>query len=255
MPGLLENKAAIITGGGSGMGREIALRFAQEGARIMVFDCAEKDADKTVSMIEENGGSAGYVPLDISDSPGVHAAVRKTYEMFSRIDILVNCAGIFRTGTAGDISEAIWHKVMDVNLNGTFLCTKYVLPYMLEGGGGSIINISSEAGLVGIENQVAYNTSKGAVIALTRSTALDYAAKGIRVNCVCPGRVRTPLVDKVIADSQDPALEEKILSSDRPMMRMGAAWEIANACLIFAGDQIPYATGSIFSVDGGYTAR
>ena len=151
-----------------------------------------------------------------------------------------------------DTTENDWHRILGVNLDGIFLCMKYCIPAMIKGGEGVIVNIGSEAGLVGLKNQVAYNVSKSGVIALTKSTALDFADQNIRVNCLCPGRTLTPLVEKVISESEDPEITRRILSEDRPMKRMGKPEEIAAGILFLASDAT-YATGTILAIDGGYT--
>jgi NAD(P)-dependent dehydrogenase (short-subunit alcohol dehydrogenase family) len=152
-------------------------------------------------------------------------------------------------------SEESWNRILGVNLLGIFLTMKYGIPEMIKTGAGVVVNIASEAGLVGIANQVAYNVSKSGVIALTRSAAVDFATKNIRVNCVCPGRVLTPLVEKVIKDSDDPQETHRVLSEDRPLKRMGKPEDIAAGILFLASDESKYAIGAVLSIDGGYTAQ
>ncbi|MGQ9625338.1 MAG: SDR family oxidoreductase [Anaerolineae bacterium] len=251
----LAGKVAIITGAGAGIGRATALLFAKEGAKVVVADLDPKGGAETVDLIKKEGGEATLVLTDVSKASDVEKMVKTTLDTYGRLDILVNNAGIFAEGTVVEITEADWHRILGVNLTGVFLCSKYCIPEMIKSGGGAIVNIASEAGLVGIGNQVAYNVSKSGVIALTRSTALDFAADNIRVNCVCPGRTLTPLVEKVIAESEDPETTRRILSEDRPLKRMGRPEEIAAGILFLASDEAPYATGSIVSIDGGYTAQ
>jgi NAD(P)-dependent dehydrogenase (short-subunit alcohol dehydrogenase family) len=174
-------------------------------------------------------------------------------EAFGSVGVLVNCAGVFAEGDIVGTDLETWRGILDVNLTGTFLCMKYALGKMLPRNSGSIVNISSEAGIAAIPGQVAYNVSKSAVIMLTKSAARDYAARGVRVNCVCPGRIMTPLVRKIIDASPSPRETLENLSHDRPMMRMGTTLDIANACLALASDEMPYVTGCVMSVDGGYT--
>lgn len=251
----LAGKVAIITGAGAGIGRATALLFAKEGAKVVVADLDPKGGTETVDLIKKEGGEATLVLTDVSKASDVEKMVKTTLDTYGRLDILVNNAGIFAEGTVVEITEADWHRILEVNLTGVFLCSKHCIPEMIKSGGGAIVNIASEAGLVGIGNQVAYNVSKSGVIALTRSTALDFAADNIRVNCVCPGRTLTPLVEKVIAESEDPETTRRILSEDRPLKRMGRPEEIAAGILFLASDEAPYATGSIVSIDGGYTAQ
>jgi NAD(P)-dependent dehydrogenase (short-subunit alcohol dehydrogenase family) len=249
----LHKKVSIITGASSGIGRHTALFFAKEGASVVVADVDTKGADETVSMIRAAGGEGITVETDVTAASDVRRMVKKTVERFGGLDILINVAGIFSDGDILKTDEATWHRILGVNLDGVFLCMKYCIPEMLEKG-GTIVNIASEAGLVGIKDQVAYNVSKSGVVALTKSTALDLATRGIRVNCVCPGRVLTPMVRKVIAESTDPEETRRALSEDRPLMRMGTPEDIAAAVLFLASDESNYAIGSVLSVDGGYTA-
>ena len=227
----LVNKKAIVTGGDSGIGKEIVSLFEKHGASVAIFDLTHD--------------------VDITDEE----AVRKAIDKMDKIDILVNCAGIFAPGTAAQTSYSTWSKILKVNLDGAFLCSKYCAQSMLKNGGGAIINVASEAGIAAIAGQVAYNVSKAAMIHLSKSMAVDYAADNIRVNCICPGRVLTPLVQNIIDSSENPEETFRELSQDRPLMRMGSPKDIAQACLCFADDSMPYATGAVVSIDGGYTAR
>ena len=247
------NKAVVITGAGSGIGQATALLFARKGAKVAVVDLEKEAGAKTVDIIKDNGGEAIGVIADVSRASDAHRMVETVMDIFGRIDVLVNNAGVFTEGNVVDTSEEDWNRILGVNLSGVFFCMKYSIPEMIKGGGGVVVNISSEAGLVGIGNQVAYNVSKTGVIALTKSAALDFAGDNIRVNCLCPGRVLTPLVKEVIRNSQDPEATRRLLSEDRPMKRMGKPEEIAAGILFLASDEVAYATGTVLSIDGGYT--
>jgi NAD(P)-dependent dehydrogenase (short-subunit alcohol dehydrogenase family) len=183
------------------------------------------------------------------------AMIQNVLEHWGRLDVLVNNAGIYLQGDVTETSLEQWNRIMNVNLTGVFLCTKYAAQAMLNGGGGVIVNVSSEAGLVGIPGQVAYNVSKAGVIGLTKSCAVDLARRGIRVNCVCPGTTDTPLVREAIQQAPDPAAARRHLEEVRPLNRLGTPEEIATAILLLASDRMAYATGAVLSVDGGYTAQ
>lgn len=250
----LAGKVAVVTGGGSGIGKAVTQLFANEGAKVAVWDVSEKNLYALEEEMRERGQELLSLKVNIVDSAEVKRAVESTVERYGKIDVLVTCAGIFRDGTIVDMSEEEWDTIMSVNVQGTYLCIRHVLPEMLDKKSGSIITIGSEAGRKGLAGQVAYNVSKAAVIHMTRSIAVDYATKNIRANCVCPGRIRTPLVDHIIDTSADPNATEKSLSEDRPMMHMGRPIDIAHACLSFAADEMLYATGAVLDVDGGASA-
>jgi NAD(P)-dependent dehydrogenase (short-subunit alcohol dehydrogenase family) len=251
----LAGKVAIVTGAGAGIGRSTALLFAKEGAEVVVADWDPEEGAKTVSLIEENGGAAIFVQVDVSKAAEVKRMVKTTVERYGKLDILVNNAGIYTQANVVKTEEDDWDRILNVNLKGVFLCSKYSIPEMIKSGGGAIVNIGSEAGIVGIKNQVAYNVSKSGVIALTKSTAIDFAPHNIRVNCVCPGTTETPLVKAALEGVPDPAAARRAVEESRPANRLGRPEEIAAGILYLASDESPYATGSILSIDGGYTAQ
>jgi NAD(P)-dependent dehydrogenase (short-subunit alcohol dehydrogenase family) len=251
----LRNKVAIITGAGSGIGRTTALLFSEEGAQVAIVEIDKERGQDTVDMIRGKGEKALLIPTDITDSSQVKSMVNKVIETYGKMNILVNNAGLYLQGDAISTNEKQWDKIMMVNLRAAFLCCKYCIPGMIESGGGVVINVSSEAGIVAIKNQVAYNTSKAGLISLTKSIALDFASQNIRANCVCPGTTQTPLVASVLAKRADPERARREVEKIRPANRLGKPEEIAYGILYLASDESPYATGAVLSVDGGYTAQ
>ena len=248
-------RVAIVTGAALGIGESTAIAFAREGARVAIVDIVEEESEATVQAATKAGGEAIFVNTDVSQQVQVEAMVSQVVDRWGRLDILVNNAGIYVQGDASQTSAADWERVLAVNLTGPYLCTQHAVPAMVDSGGGVIVNVASEAGLVGIAGQVAYNVSKGGLIALTRSCAVDFAGRGVRVNSVCPGTTDTPLVQAAVNRADDPGQARKQLEEIRPLNRLGDPDEIASAILYLASDEAAYATGSIFSMDGGYTAQ
>ena len=254
----LKDKVALVTGAGSGIGRAVALLFAREGAAIAVSDISLANARDTVSMVEESGGRALTLSGDVSSGEDAERMVRATVGEFGRLDILVNSAGISARNALpeGASPEAIWDKVMDVNLKGTYLVSWYAVAEMEKSGGGSIINLASTMGLVGYPVGLGggfnpYPPSKGGVVQFTRTLAIDSARRNIRVNCLCPGYVATNLTRGLTENTETMSMLEEL----HPMGRLGRPEEIAYAALYLASDDASYVTGVALTVDGGYTAR
>jgi len=249
----LNDKTAFITGSGSGIGREAALLMARSGARVVVCERDEEAGQGTVDTIVENGGTASLVVADVSDDAQMAEAFEITCRQHGGLHVLFNNAGIFPDGDGSPVETSldIWQWVIDVNLKGVFLGCKYGIPAMLESGGGSIINTASFVAVMGAAtSQIAYTASKGGVLAMTREIAVEYARQGIRANALCPGPVRTPLLEEFLSD---PEVKARRLVHI-PMGRLAEAEEIANAVLFLASDSSSYLTGTTFLVDGGITA-
>ncbi|MCI0830572.1 MAG: glucose 1-dehydrogenase [Chloroflexi bacterium] len=247
----LQGKVALITGAARGQGAAEARLFAQEGAKVVLADVADQDGTIVAAEIAEAGGDALYVHLDVTSEDEWIAAVRSAVSSFGKLDILVNNAGIWRRGHVLETSSEQWDEIMGVNAKGVFLGTKAAIPEMRKAGGGSIINISSTAGLVGSRTSSAYSASKGAVRIFTKSTAVQYAAEGIRANSIHPGPIDTDMGDQVWpdADSRKAAVARTALS------RIGTAQDIAYGALYLASDESSFVTGSELVIDGGVTAQ
>ncbi len=249
----LRDKIALITGAGSGIGREAALLFAGEGARVVVAELDEAAGEQTTRTIVAAGGEARFVATDVARAASVEAAVQVAEATYGRLNVLYNNAGIFpdADGSVLDTTEEVWDRVMAVNLKGVFLGCKYGIPALLRAGGGSIINVASFVALVGAAvPQIAYTASKGGVLSLTREIAVEFARRNIRANALCPGPVETPLLAPLLAD---PARRERRLVHIPPG-RFAQPTEIAQAALFLASDESSYVNGATFVVDGGITA-
>jgi NAD(P)-dependent dehydrogenase (short-subunit alcohol dehydrogenase family) len=249
----LENKVAIITGGGDGIGQAAAVLFGKEGASVVIADINLEKANNTLNMIKAKNGKAMVVQVDVTKADSVEKMVKDVIKAYGRIDILVNNAAVFIEATVLNTSEKDWDNIMAINLKGIFLCCKYTIPEMIKAKKGSIVNIGSEAGITGFKNQTAYDTSKGGVVNMTRAMALDFAEYNVRVNCVCPGTTETPMLKHALEVAPDPVQARRNFSS-RPLLRLGMPEEIAAGILYMASDESPYATGSILAIDGGKTA-
>ena len=246
----LKDKVAIITGGASGIGKATAILFAEHGAQVIVADIDEQGANQTLTDIRDADNEGIYVQTDVSISDDTQRMVQETLNNYGKLDILFNSAGIAMRLPVGDLPEADWHRCLDVNLTGVYLCSKAAIPAMQKNGGGSIINMSSIYGLVGGDVRAAYVASKGGVTNLTRGMALDYVADNIRVNCICPGFVETPLVAGVVKTPE----EYRNLADKHPMRRLAQPEEIAYGALYLASDESAFVTGIALPIDGGYTA-
>jgi NAD(P)-dependent dehydrogenase (short-subunit alcohol dehydrogenase family) len=248
---LLNNKTAVVTGGGSGIGQEVCNVLAAQGAKVYVLDLNAEHAHATAAAIEKNGGKAKAIAIDVTDQ----AAMKKTYEAIEKIHLMVNCAGISHIGNATNTSEADFEKIFHVNVRGVYNSLFAGIPVMQKTGGGAIVNISSIVAKVGVADRFAYSMSKGAVHAMTLSVAKDFIKDGIRCNSISPGRVHTPFVDGFLKKNypgQEPEMFEK-LSKTQPIGRMGKPVEIAHQVLYLCSDEASFITGSDYSIDGGFT--
>ena len=250
----LAGKVALITGAGSGIGRAIALRFSQEGAMVVVVDWEPEGGSETVSMVQAEGGDALFVQADVSVEEDVVRMVEMTLSAYGRIDILCNNAAIQVFGSIPETSTDDWHKVTDVNLKGVYLGCKYVIPRMIEQGGGAIVNTSSVLGLVGDPDLPAYGATKGGILAMTAAMAQAHGRQGIRVNSICPGDVATPLVQEYFERQPDPDEALGRVESEYALGRIAQPEEIANVALFLASDESSFVTGAYIKVDGGLTS-
>ncbi|MDK2879306.1 MAG: hypothetical protein PWR06_2022 [Thermoanaerobacteraceae bacterium] len=255
----LNGKVAIITGGSSGFGRETALLFADEGAKVVIWDVDEKGGEDTVSAIKEKDGEASFFKVDVRFSAEIEKAAKNVEQLYGKVDVLVNSAGVhqYRAGNVVETPEEEYDKVMDTNVKGIFLSSKYLIPLMSDGG--SIVNIASAWGTI-VSNKVPiYCTSKAAAIQLTKAMAIDHAVDKIRVNCICPGTCKTPMVEKIVNlnyknfgfDSPDSMWDSR--KSAHPIGRLGTATDISKVILFLVSDDASWMTGSAIIVDGGYT--
>ncbi|MDR4889535.1 SDR family oxidoreductase [Fredinandcohnia sp. QZ13] len=247
----LENKVALITGAGSGIGKETAHLFAKEGATVIVADVNESGGRETVSEIESNQGKALFIRTDVTDEISVNNMVAEVLAKYETIDILFNNAGISGVGELHNIELDVWKKVFDVNVTGVFLVSKAVVPVMMENRGGSIINMSSCIAEIGLANRASYAATKGAVLSLTKSMQVDYAPYNIRVNALMPGTIYTPFVEDYL--SKDPNPEEAIekIKGRQLSRELGSPTDVAYAALYLASDESKFMMGAPFMIDGG----
>lgn len=250
----LKGKTALITGGGSGIGRSIAQKFAQQNAKVIIFELSEDHAAETLKDIRDVGGQAQAFACDVSNPDSVKAAVDGALSASERIDILINNAGIAHVGNAVDTSVEDFDRVYQTNVRGVYNCLHTILPHMVEAGGGVILNLASIVSLTGIPDRFAYSMSKGAVLTMTYSVATDFIGQNIRCNCICPGRVHTPFVDGFIAKNYPGKEKEmfKKLSEAQPIGRMAEPEEIANLSVYLCSDESAFVTGAAWPIDGGY---
>ena len=246
MAGQLEGKVSLITGGGSGIGKASALAFAREGSKVVVADVNVDGGEQTVRLIQDT-----FVKAEVSNSSDVSDMVSHAVQTYNRLDCAFNNAGVSGgPGRIHEYTEDNWSRVLDINLTGVWLCMKYEIIQMLNQDGGTIVNTASVMGLVGGSRSPAYAATKHGVVGLTRTGAVDYAQEGIRINAVCPGYIRTPMIEGILSD---PGAEERVVSR-HPMHRLGTPEEIAEAVVWLCSDAASFVTGHAMTVDGGYVA-
>lgn len=250
-PGAVAGRVALVTGAGSGIGRAIAQLLAREGA---VVAAAGRRRETLAETARQADGEVVPVTIDVTDEASVRRGVDEVLGRFGHLDILVNNAGIGTTKSVVEVEPDEWERVFAVNVRGVYLCTRAVLPAMLERRTGAIVNVASALGLVGVPKRAAYAASKGAVIALTKQVAVEYAPAGIRCNCVCPGTVATEWVDRLLAASEAPEDARHVLQQRHPLGRLATPWEVARAVVYLASDAAGFVTGSALVIDGGQSA-
>src|SRR5262245_28134503 len=255
MAGRLEGKVALITGAGGGQGRAAAVLFAREGAKVVVADVKAEGSEETVQLVKSAGGQATCIVTDVSQAAQVEAAVRLAVESYGALHIMYNNAAVLhrKDAVVTNLDEEIWQLVIDINLKGVYLGCKYAVPEITKAGGGSIINVSSLAGLIGIGNVHAYTAAKGGVISLTRAIAMSYASQKVRCNVICPGAVDTPMMAHVLHGA-NPKLRQGFERS-HPLGRLGTPEDIAFMALYLASDESSWVTGSVCTIDGGSAAQ
>ncbi|GCE28639.1 short-chain dehydrogenase [Dictyobacter alpinus] len=255
----LDHKIALVTGSGSGIGREIALLYARQGAHVIIADIQQDAASRVVDEITAEDGHAQAVQLNVNDEAQVQSVLAQLAQQHGRLDILVNNAGVSHVGNILETSLDDWDRVMGVNARGVFLCAREAVRQMVaqQPQGGVIVNIASVAGMIAVDRRLPYGASKGAVISITRSIAMDFVQQKIRANAICPGTVHTPFVEGFLKKNFPQSMDEerKKLHARQPIGRMGEPAEIASAALYLASDEAAFVTGSTLVIDGGWTAK
>lgn len=253
----LKGKRALITGGGSGLGRAMAERFTEEGAAVAIADINRPDAEGTVMKLAARGHRAMFTIGDVSKTADAQRMVREAVAYLGGLDILINNAGIETVGSVTTAKEEDWDRQIAVNLRGTFTMSRFAIPEIIQAGGGAVVNLGSIGGLVAVKEYSAYGASKGAVIQLTRSMALDYAQNNIRVNCICPGPIDTPMIQRAAEtlNPRDPEAIKKLYGSFTMLNRLGRPEEIASCAVFLVSDESSYVTGHALAADGGYTVQ
>ena len=249
-----DGKVVLITGGGSGFGRASALTFAKAGAKVIVADIVPKGGNETVAMVSDAGGIASFIEVDIANSVSVQAMINTTVQRYGRLDCAFNNAGVqLECNTLADLDEEIWDKTIAVNQKGVFLCMKYEIQQMLKQGGGVIVNTASIAGERPLVMNPAYTASKFGVVGLTRYAAVEYAKSNIRINAICPGTMRTPMLERGL--QRTGPLSEAAVAAMSPLGRFGEAQDIADAAFWLCSDKAKYVYGTVLAVDGGVIAQ
>lgn len=258
--GRMDGKVVIVTGAGTGVGRAAMRLFAAEGAKVLGISRTLSNLEQTLAMVKADGGEGRIVAADLSDDAACQRVVKATIEAYGRIDSLVHSAGVGYSwgdrspGTMADVintTPAAWHEVLSINLDACFYMCRHVIPEFLKQGKGNIVNVASISGYQGLASAHTYTAAKGAMINLTRSLCVAYAAQGVRANCIAPGFIATPMVASVMNLFDDPEIAERIT----PMKRPGTAEEMAYGCLYLASDESSYCNGTVLTIDGGTTAR
>ncbi|MCJ8013598.1 glucose 1-dehydrogenase [Paenibacillus sp. KQZ6P-2] len=250
----LQNKVALITGSGSGIGKSTALLFAKEGAKVVVVDLAEESGKQTAAEIVQQGGEAVFIQADVTNAEAVERMVNQALGHFGRIDILFNNAGISGVGAIHELTEELWDRVVNVNMKGVFLPCKYIVPHMMENKSGTIINMSSAIAEIGLMRRAVYAATKGAVLTLTKCMQVDYAPYNIRVNALLPGTILTPFVEKYLKESySDPEEGLNTIRKRQLGGELGRPEDVANAALFLASDESKFMMGSPMYIDGGCT--